>query len=449
MSQDPATASDSGSGSSNSDRSGRDRLPRELWILIVGSFIIAVGMGIVSPALPTFASSFDVGVAAASMIVSAFAFMRLAFAPASGRLVSFFGERPIYVWGIVIVGVSSTACAFAQSYWQLLLFRGLGGIGSTMFTVSGLALLVRLAPSHLRGRATGAWATSFLLGSISGPIVGGVMVGYSLRLPFLTYGVALYLAAFVGWFMLRNSTLADPERGGDAPTLTVRAALGHGGYRAALLSNFSKGWTVQGVRIALVPLFVGQALHLPQSMTGIALSVFAAGNAAVLLVAGRFSDARGRKPLMVAGLGIAAVGSVWLGFTASVPSLLAASLVAGVGAGLFTPAQGAAIADIVGAKAKGGSVLATYQMSADVGAILGPIVAGALAGALSFQAAFAVTGVISLLAMLLWLVAPETMTRSAPAPDSDESSGSEGGGAHGAAPRAAADAPQVGRTTDS
>lgn len=440
MSQDPATA-----GGSTAEHSRRERLPRELWILIVGSFIIAIGMGIVSPALPTFASSFNVGVAAASMIVSAFAFMRLAFAPASGRLVSFFGERPIYVWGIVIVGVSSTACAFAQSYWQLLVFRGLGGIGSTMFTVSGLALLVRLAPPHLRGRATGAWATSFLLGSISGPIIGGVMIGYSLRLPFLTYGVALYLAAFVGWVMLRNSTLAAPDRNDDAPSISIRTALGHGGYRAALLSNFSKGWTVQGVRIALVPLFVVEALHLPQSMAGVALSVFAAGNAAVLLISGRLSDARGRKPLMIAGLGVAAAGSIWLGFTNSVPSLLAASLVAGVGAGLFTPAQGAAIADIVGPKAKGGSVLATFQMSADVGAILGPLVAGVLAGALSFQAAFAVTGVTALLAMLLWLVAPETLVRSARASGTSTRTDETTGEAELDEP----DVPRAGRTADS
>src|SRR5690625_2066045 len=82
-------------------------LPKEIWILVVGSFIVAIGMGIVSPALPTFAASFNVGVTAASFIVSAFAFMRLAFAPASGRLVSWFGERPIYVWGITIVGCST------------------------------------------------------------------------------------------------------------------------------------------------------------------------------------------------------------------------------------------------------------------------------------------------------------------------------------------------------
>ncbi|MDR7302928.1 MFS transporter [Haloactinomyces albus] len=413
MSQDSVAAQDSAAGSDTGDAGDTgNRLPRELWILITGGFIVAVGMGIVSPALPTFAASFNVGVAAASLIVSAFAFMRLVFAPVSGKLVSWFGERRIYAWGIFIVGLSTSACAFAQSYWQLLVFRGLGGTGSTMFTVAALALLVRLSPPHLRGRASSLWGTSFLLGSIFGPIIGGAMIGYSLRLPFLTYGVALYLAALVGWLMLRNSTLAAPDRSSGAPEITVREALGHRAYRAALLSNLNKGWAVQGVRIALVPLFVVEALQLPQSMAGVALSVFAAGNAAVLIPAGRLADARGRKPLLLAGLAISAVGSVSLGFSNSVPWLLGASLVAGIGAGLMTPAQSAAIADIVGAKSKGGPVLAVFQMSADVGAILGPIVAGVLADVLSFQAAFAATGLIAVLALMLWLVAPETLPRS-------------------------------------
>lgn len=384
------------------------RLPREIWILVTGSFIVAVGMGIVAPALPTFAASFDVGVTAASFVISAFALMRLTFAPIGGRLVSRFGERPIYVWGITIVGISTTACAFADSYWQLLVFRALGGSGSAMFTVSVLALLVRLAPPSQRGRASGMWATSFLLGSISGPIIGGTMIGFSFRLPFLSYGAALFLAAFVGWVLLRKSTLAAPDRNESVPAMTVREALRRRSYRAALLSNFSNGWAVHGVRIALVPLFVVEALHSTQSMSGVALSVFAAGNVAVLLISGRISDRSGRKPMIVAGLGIAAVGNIALGFSPSVPWFLAASLVAGIGAGLLNPAQNATVADVVGSNRRGGPVLAAFQMSSDVGAILGPMIAGVLADVVSFQAAFLVTGLTGVLAFLVWLRASET-----------------------------------------
>ncbi|MER7080183.1 Predicted arabinose efflux permease, MFS family [Saccharopolyspora kobensis] len=402
-------SSSSATAEQTTEGTGIGSLPREIWILVIGSFIVAVGMGIVAPALPTFATSFDVGVTAASFVISAFALMRLAFAPVSGRLVSFFGERSIYVWGITIVGLSTAACAFAGSYWQLLVFRALGGTGSTMFTVSAVALLVRLAPPHLRGQASGVWATSFLLGNVSGPIIGGLMVGYSLRLPFVTYGAALFIAAFIGWLMLRKSTLAAPRTDtGETRSLTVREALRNRTYRAAMLSNFSNGWAVFGVRIALVPLFVVEILRSTQAMAGVALSVFAVGNAAVLLVSGRIADRRGRKPLVLIGLAVSGAATASLGFTDSVPWFLVASLIAGMGAGILNPAQNAAVADIIGAKGKGGPVLAAFQMSADLGAILGPLIAGVLADVISYQAAFAVTGLTAVLGLLAWAGAPET-----------------------------------------
>ena len=97
---------------------------------------------------------------------------------------------------------------------------------------------------------------------------------------------------------------------------------------------------------------------------------------------------------------------------------MVATVIAGMGAGLITPPQGAAVADVIGSKAKGGPVLASYQMAADIGAIIGPVATGVLAEHLSYTAAFVLTGGISLLAALAWLAARETLPRrddSAPA----------------------------------
>lgn len=400
------------SGAGVLDSAAPPRLPFEVWVLVVASFVVAVGFGILAPALPTFAASFNVGITAASVVISAFAFMRLAFAPVSGRLVSLLGERPVYVWGLLIVALSTGACAFAQSYWQLLLFRGLGGIGSTMFTVSAVALLVRLSPPSMRGRAAGLWATGFLLGNIAGPLVGGGLIVISLRAPFVVYAVLLLVAASVAWLFLRRSTLADPERDNTNPALTVREALRHRTYVAALASSFSNGWAVFGVRISLIPLFVVEVLRREESLAGISLAVFAAGNAAVLLLSGRLADSLGRKPLVLAGLAVSGSGTWWLGYTDSVPTFLAASLVAGIGAGVLGPPHNAAVADIVGSKRRGGTVLAGFQMAADVGAILGPILTGLIAEQLSYSAAFGLTGAVLLLATLFWAWAPETLPKT-------------------------------------
>ena len=394
-----------------------ERLPGEVWVLLAASFIIAVGFGIVAPALPNFAASFHVSNTAAALVVSAFAFVRLAFAPVSGRLVSAFGEPPTYLVGILIVAVGTGACGFATAYWQLLLFRSLAGVGSTMFTVSAVGLLFRLTPPAQRARVSGLWSTSFLLGNIAGPGVGGLLVGVSVRAPFLAYAAALVLADLVVWLFLRRSTLAARVQRAETPAVTVRAAVRLRAYQAALVSGFANGWAVFGVRVALIPLFVTEVLHREPGLAGLSLSVFAIGNTAVLLLSGKLADSWGRRPLALAGLAISAVGTCWLGFTTTELPFLLASLVAGVGAGVLNPAQSAVVADVLGANGRGGPVLATFQMAGDLGTIIGPLVAGAIVDSRSFPAAFAVTGAVAAAALLAWLRAPETLPRAPePAP---------------------------------
>lgn len=64
-----------------SDTPARQRIPREIWVLIASAFVIAVGFGLITPVLPQFAQSFGVGATASSIVVSVFAFFRLVFAP--------------------------------------------------------------------------------------------------------------------------------------------------------------------------------------------------------------------------------------------------------------------------------------------------------------------------------------------------------------------------------
>ena len=87
------------------------RIPREIWVLIAAAFVIAIGFGLITPVLPQYAQSFGVGATASSIVVSAFAFFRLVFAPGGGKLIAALGERPVYLIGLVIVALSTGATA--------------------------------------------------------------------------------------------------------------------------------------------------------------------------------------------------------------------------------------------------------------------------------------------------------------------------------------------------
>src|SRR6186997_2484322 len=94
-------------------------LPREVAVLTAVAFAVAVGFGVVAPAIPVYAREFGVGRTAAGAVISAFAFMRLVSALGSGRLVNRIGERLVLALGIGIVAVSSALAGLAQSYTQL------------------------------------------------------------------------------------------------------------------------------------------------------------------------------------------------------------------------------------------------------------------------------------------------------------------------------------------
>jgi MFS family permease len=390
------------------------RLPASIQVLVGAGFLVAIGYGIVAPALPIFAGSLGVGVAAASCVVSAFAVFRLVFAPASGAMIGKLGELRVFCVGLVIVAVSSAACAFAESFGQLLVLRAVGGIGSTMFTVSAAALLLRVAPPSMRGRAAGSWATGFLVGSAAGPAVGGWLLEISFRAPFVVYAVVLVVAAAVAFAALRDQIgplPVPPVPPADAPALIPASVMRHSTFQAALTSNFLNGWTAYGVRVALVPLFVVDALHWSSACAGAALTAFAVGTAATSSVGGRWADRYGRRPPILIGLVAVAGTMCWLALVTSPAQLMFVALLSGAGTGLMNPPSNAAVFDVIaspGTANRAGPALARYQMVGDVGAIVGPVAAGMVAEQAGFTIAFGLTAAIATVSFIRWCCATET-----------------------------------------
>ncbi len=116
---------------------------------------------------------------------------------------------------------------------------------------------------------------------------------------------------------------------------------------------------------------------------------------------------------MVAGLVVCGSTVVAIGFVSSLPVLVVLSLIGGIGAGLYASPQQAAVADVVGSRGRAGTALATFQMTSDIGLVVGPVVAGAIAEHTSYGWAFVVGGAMPLIAAVAWAFAPETLGRLA------------------------------------
>ncbi len=284
-----------------------------------------------------------------------------------------------------------------------------------MFFISALGLMIRISPVDARGRVAGLFASSFLIGLVAGPLMGSLTAGLGLRAPFVIYGAVTLVTAVAVAYSLRHSTLSDRVEHADAE-VTLRIALRHRAYRSALVSNFATGWSVFGVRMAVVPLFIADVLNRGPRMTGLALAMFAAGNVAVVLPSGYLSDRIGRRLLLIGGLLASGVATIGMGASTSMTFFLVAACVAGATSGVFASPQQAAIADILGNGARAGTAVAAFQMVADLGAIVGAIAVAHIAEHVGFGWGFTVSGLILMAAAVVWVFAPETQCTEALTP---------------------------------
>jgi len=374
----------------------RRLLPREVYVLGLVAFCVAVGFGVLVPVLPVFARSFGVGNAEVGAVISAFALMRLISSPFCGWLIKILSERIIMATGIFIVAISSGLAGVSRSYLQLLILRGVGGIGSAMFTVSAFTLLLTSVEAGLRGRAAGFFQAGFLIGGITGPAAGGALAAISLTAPFFFYAGTLVVAGTAGLLLLRRRS-AKPEEA--APPVPLRVVARDTGYQAACFSNLAQGWTSFGVRSSLIPVLIVELLHRPATWTGLAFAIAAVAQTVALGPAGRFTDTVGRRPAMILGGTLAAVSIMAVSFAPNIWLLIVVLCLYGVASAFLGTAPAAAVGDAAGSHH--GTAVALFSMCSDIGAIIGPLVAGLLADTLSYPAAFGVGAALMLVAAAL------------------------------------------------
>jgi MFS family permease len=383
----------------------KPRLSRETIVLGVIAFFVMVGFGVVIPILPVFIRSFHVGYTEVGAVVSAFALMRFVASPFVGKLIDWGGERTILATGIGVVAVSSAMVGLAQTYLEVLILRGAGGIGSAMFSISAMSLLLGSTPKSMRGRAVGFYQGGFLIGGMAGPAIGGLLAVISLRAPFFFYAGTLIVAGAVGLLFLRPASKgAAAAKPAEEAAIPFRVVLRDERFRAACIANFASGWANLGVRSALVPILIVELLHRQELWTGIAFAIAAVVQTIALGPAGAFVDKVGRKPAIIGSYALAAAVMLAIPFAGELWVVIVLLSVFGVASAFMGTAPAASVGDAAGGKS--GQPVAVFSAISDLGAIIGPLAAGALLDAFSYPAAFGSAVVLLAIAALYALRMP-------------------------------------------
>jgi MFS family permease len=382
-------------------------LPREVSILVAASFFVAVGFGIVLPAIPVFAKSFGVNNAAIGLMVSAFAITRFASGLISGTLVDKFGERAVFSSGVFMVALFTFLAGLSQSYEQLLFFRAAGGLGSSMFSVAAGSVIMRSVDDANRGRAQSVYQGSFLLGGIAGPAIGGLLSVISLRAPFFVYSGMLICSGTVAHFFLKGDKIGKVDKSVDTSDhTTVCEALKMKPYRIALVLAFIGSWVFFGLRASILPIFVTEELNSTTAVVGYGLALSAVIQGLILLRAGRYSDEKGRRAASIIGAQVVLLGVLLLTFSVHVWMFLLSMAILGFGGAFISITPASIVGDVI--KGKGGKVIAIFQMAGDAGMMVGPIIIGAVSDLFSYRAAFGMSAAIFVIALVLVYQIPET-----------------------------------------
>jgi EmrB/QacA subfamily drug resistance transporter len=142
----------------------------------MASFLDIIDFSIVQVALPTIRTQFLATLADSQWIIGAYGLTLAGFLMLMGRAGDVYGQKKIFIGGIVLFTIASMAGGLAPSLLVLIIFRALQGIGAAMSTVTAFAIFIRIFPEGPeRNRALGVLVAVLSAGFAAGAVAGGAL----------------------------------------------------------------------------------------------------------------------------------------------------------------------------------------------------------------------------------------------------------------------------------
>lgn len=240
---------------------GVDANHRKWWVLGVMTlvaFITNVDATIVIVGLPRLMLGLHITVTTGLWTLTAYIITSTVFLLPAGRWSDVIGSKRIFMLGLLIFTVATMLCGYAPSGALLITFRFIQGIGAALALATATPIIVHAFPKEQLGRALGINSTAWVIGSIVGPVAGGVLVStlgwrsiFFVTVPFAVAGI------IAAWFILEDSAAKPSQPKTDWPGITT-----FGLSLVMLLIALSEGqaWGFGSIRI--VGLFFGTVLFL-------------------------------------------------------------------------------------------------------------------------------------------------------------------------------------------
>ena len=376
-------------------------------------FLWAFGTGAVQLARPLFAASFGVPVLLISLVTSSNAVARLVTAPITGFLMDRWGRRPLLIVGVVLRGVSALLEFFCQDYLQFLVLEFIGGIGVSIWATGSNILIGDVSSRENRGMAVAVRSVSVKLGTILGPIVGGLIAAAFVNLETGLRWIFIFNAATKVIMLvilllhvretrpqaepapavgdIRRTGSFDPSLFWNRPFLAVAAAT---------LAISTMG---SGVVQALFPVFTERVVGLATYDIGVMMTLAGVTSMLISFPNGWLIDRLGHRASLAPGLLVLALSASLLAISDTYWAVVVMVLVYGLGDGMSQGASQAYAIDLAPEQRRG-AFLGVWSLLQNGGTIIAAVLVGAAVDRLGYGAAFHGTAVFLVLSALLFWV---------------------------------------------
>jgi DHA1 family tetracycline resistance protein-like MFS transporter len=192
---------------------------KPLIVIFAAIGLDAVGIGLIFPILPRLIEEVTQSnnVAPTIGIMTAlYALMQFVFAPMLGALSDAIGRRPVLLISLVGAAINYVVMAFAPSLSLLLVGRAIAGLTSANMSVA-MAYITDISPEDQRARRFGLTSAMFGAGFIIGPVLGGLLGDYWLRLPFIAAAALNACNLLLALFILPESRTPESRKPGSRP----------------------------------------------------------------------------------------------------------------------------------------------------------------------------------------------------------------------------------------